>query len=82
MRFARPVAVAALIAAAFISGDAAAEEPRLTCTFVHSQCLIECGKEAGPMICLHYCNGRKNSCMFTGRWTGRHGDVFPHVIKE
>ena len=43
---------------------------------------IECGKEAGPMICLHYCNGRKNSCMFTGRWTGRHGDVFPHVIKE
>ena len=60
----------------------AADTPRLTCTFVHGQCLTECGKEAGPLICRQYCMGRKNACMFTGRWSGRYGDVFPAVIRE
>ena len=71
-----------LMSAGLTSKTSAASTPRLTCTFVHGQCLTECGKEAGPLICRQYCKGRKNACMFTGRWSGRYGDVFPTVIRE
>jgi hypothetical protein len=86
MRHSRLFAVAALaagLAGATLTGASADEDtPPLTCTFVHGQCLVECGKEARETVCLHYCNGRRNSCMFTGRWTGRFGDMFPIVLKE
>lgn len=87
MRLMRSTALSMLLAGAFVSGSLsvathAADPPRLTCTFVHGQCLTECGKEAGPFICRQYCMSKKNSCMFTGRWMGRYGDVFPAVIRE
>jgi len=83
MRLASPLALAALISAVVLSGDAVAGEvPPLTCSFIYDMCLTECGKEQGPLICQHYCTGRKNSCMFTGRWTGRFDDRFESVIKK
>ena len=87
MRLMRTIAVGVLLAGPLLSAGLtsdvrAADTPRLTCTFVHGQCIVECGKEAGPLICRQYCKGRKNACMFTGRWSGRYGDVFPTVIRE
>jgi hypothetical protein len=82
MHLARSLGLVALISGAFFSGDAAGADPPLTCSFINEQCLVECGKEARPMICLHYCTGRKNSCMFTGRWNGRFDDMFTDVIKQ
>lgn len=82
-RAARPVATLLLAAiAATLSGlQAASAAPKLSCTFIHKQCMTECVKQAGRGFCQLHCDGERRSCMATGRWSS-FGRNFENVVRR
>ncbi len=59
----------------------AAAAPKLTCTFIHKQCMNECVKQAGRGFCQFHCDGEKRSCITTGRWSS-FGRTFEKVERR
>lgn len=77
----RPTMLALAAATIVTVGRPAAAAPKLTCTFIHKQCMTECVKQAGRGFCQFHCDGERRSCMTSGRWSS-FGRNFESVVRR
>lgn len=75
------LALVPVLVAAPATSTSVRAAPKLTCTFIHKQCLTECTPRATPGFCKFHCDGEKRSCLATGTWNS-FGREFRNVTRR